>query len=191
MPSWRLFFVGLQIVWLAWILYWHVSARGVKAVVRRESPVQRMSHIVPLLLGILLFWFPVLPAPLGDRLFPRSIALPILGTMLLVAGLLFTVWARIVLGGNWSGTVTVKKDHELIQSGPYRWVRHPIYTGLLLAFSGSALVQDRWAGVASVTLIFVAFWFKLRREEAWMQETFGERYARYRAQTACLIPFVL
>jgi protein-S-isoprenylcysteine O-methyltransferase Ste14 len=108
-----------------------------------------------------------------------------------VLGLLFTVWARIVLGRNWSGIVTVKQDHELVTAGPYRWVRHPIYTGLLIAFAGSAIARGEWRGVLAVVIVLAGLWRKLKLEERWMIETFGDAYLRYRAKVRALIPFVL
>ena len=109
----------------------------------------------------------------------------------MVAGLLFTIWARLYLGRNWSGVVTLKKDHELVRGGPYRFVRHPIYSGLLLAIAGSAVVRGEWRGVLALIIAFVALWRKLRLEERWLGEAFGEQYAAYRAEVAALIPFVL
>jgi protein-S-isoprenylcysteine O-methyltransferase Ste14 len=95
------------------------------------------------------------------------------------------------LGRNWSATVTVKQDHELIRTGPYAIVRHPIYTGVLFGFIGTALAVGQWRGVLAVVIVFVSFWRKLRIEERWMSETFGEQYRLYRAHTRALIPFLL
>ena len=128
--------------------------------------------------------------PARDHFLIAWVVLIWVSVVLLIAGQLFAVWARDILGRNWSGTVTVKEDHELIQTGPYRLVRHPIYTGLLLALTGSALAQDRWSSVLAVVLVFVSFWIKLLREEAWMRETFGEKYDAYCARTKRLVPFV-
>jgi protein-S-isoprenylcysteine O-methyltransferase Ste14 len=87
--------------------------------------------------------------------------------------------------------VTVKEDHELIRRGPYALVRHPIYTGLLVGFIGTALVRGEWRGVLAVLMVFAALWRKLRLEERWMSETFGDQYRDYRQHTAALIPFLL
>ena len=113
------------------------------------------------------------------------------GAVLTLAGLLVTVWARVHLGRNWSGTITVKQDHELITSGPYRLVRRPIYSGLLLAFMGGALARGEWRGIVAVVLTFWAFWWKLRTEEQWMREQFGLAYEEYAHRVAALVPFVL
>ena len=103
----------------------------------------------------------------------------------------FAVWARIVLGRNWSGIVTVKEDHTLITRGPYEWVRHPIYTGILLALLGTAVTLGTVLNLVEVPVVALAFWLKMRPEERFMLETFGEQYAVYRRQVKALIPGVI
>jgi len=100
-------------------------------------------------------------------------------------------WARRYLGTNWSSTVTIKEGHELVTAGPYAIVRHPIYTGLILAFVGTALAIGEWRAVLAAVLGVIAFWRKLSLEERWMREQFGERYQAYSRRVPALIPFVL
>jgi protein-S-isoprenylcysteine O-methyltransferase Ste14 len=187
--------LGIPALWVAWGLYWWASALDVKHNQRRENVASRLGHIVPLVIAAVLLTPDRLPLGpfqfLAQRMFPGSIALYLGSVVLTAAGLLFTVWARIHLGRNWSGTVTVKQDHELVDNGPYRYVRHPIYTGLLVAFVGSALARNEWRGVLAVLIVFVALWRKLRLEERWMIETFGAAYLRYRQRVAALIPALL
>jgi protein-S-isoprenylcysteine O-methyltransferase Ste14 len=179
-------------LWIAWAVYWGVAAYGAKANQRVESPLSRASHMIPLLIAFWLIWRDSLPGNfLGGRFLPALPAVYWTGVVLVALGLGFAVWARRVIGRNWSGIVTVKRDHELVRSGPYRWVRHPIYTGLLVAFVGSAIARGEWRGVLAVLIVFVSFWNKLRLEERWMIETFGDAYLRYREEVRALIPFVL
>ncbi|HVT32998.1 MAG TPA: isoprenylcysteine carboxylmethyltransferase family protein [Rhodanobacteraceae bacterium] len=178
-------------MWVAWAIYWYVAARNAKADARREHYALRLAHILPLVVAALLLWIPVFPGVLGKRFLPATPAVFWVGAALVAIGLGLAIRARRVLGRNWSGIVTVKEDHELVREGPYRWVRHPIYTGLLAAFAGSAIARGEWRGLVAVALVFAAFWFKLRREERWMIETFGAAYLRYRAEVRALIPFVL
>jgi len=109
--------------------------------------------------------------------------------LLVAAGLGFSVWARVHLGRNWSAEVVVKQDHALIRSGPYRHLRHPIYSGMLLAFLGMALAFGEWRGLLALALVFASFARKSRMEERFMRETFPE-YAEYQRETRALIPFV-
>ena len=179
-------------MWLSWVVYWWVASRNVKVAVRRESLPSRLLHIVPLSIAVLLFSLPSAPTGLlGKRFLPFAEWPFWVGSLLTAGGLLFTVWARLHLGRNWSGTVTIKQDHELITSGPYAVVRHPIYTGLLLAFLGSALALGEWRAVLAFALAAGALWRKLRIEERWMRQQFGDAYQAYSRRVAALIPFVL
>jgi protein-S-isoprenylcysteine O-methyltransferase Ste14 len=114
-----------------------------------------------------------------------------IGFVLTLLGLSVAIWARLTLGTNWSGTVTFKENHELIQSGPYAVVRHPIYTGLLLMFLGTAFAIGTVGAFLSVPTLFLSFWIKSRQEEALMIDHFGEQYAAYRQRVRAIIPFVL
>lgn len=108
----------------------------------------------------------------------------------MIAGLLFAVWAREHLGRNWSQAVTIKQGHELITTGPYAVVRHPIYTGMLAGLLGTAIALSQVRGFMAFVIFFVMFWLKLRKEEQWMRSQFGETYATYAHQTAALVPYV-
>src|SRR4029453_11803615 len=157
-----------------------------------ESLPSRLVHIVPLVVAVLLFWGPRAPmGPLTQRFLPLTEWPFWVGSFLTAGGLLFAVWARLHLGRNWSGTVTIKQGHELITSGPYALVRHPIYTGLLLALLGSALALGDWRGFLVLALAAGPFWLKLRLEERWMRRQFGDAYLEYARRVAALVPFVL
>ncbi|MGA2549613.1 MAG: isoprenylcysteine carboxylmethyltransferase family protein [Burkholderiaceae bacterium] len=183
---------AFPVVWSAWCLYWIVSAARAKRTVRRESALSRLGHFGPLFFAAWLLWVVRVPwAWLEVRLpFPELPAFWV-GLALTVAGLLFSVWARIHIGRNWSGSVTVKADHVLVRSGPYAWVRHPIYTGLLLGFLGTGLALDEVRGPVATLIVLAAFWRKLRLEERFMTDTFGQAYQDYRREVSALIPHVL
>jgi len=176
-------------IWIAWCVYWYIAARDAKASARIESPLSRAAHIVPLGVAAWLIGARTLPGGfLCTTIFPRSEALYFAGVGILASGLAFSISARRWLGRNWSGVVTVKQDHELIRGGPYRYVRHPIYTGILAGFVGSALARDEWRGVLSIAIAYLALWRKLRLEERWMIEQFGDAYRRFREEVPALIP---
>ncbi|KLU21442.1 hypothetical protein EOS_35975 [Caballeronia mineralivorans PML1(12)] len=182
----------IPFLWIVWAIYWKLAASGVKVASRTESLAFRAMHIVPVSVAALLLWLPTLPGGfLCGRILSSTQAVWWIGALLTAAGLLFTVWARVYLGGNWSALVTLKENHELIRGGPYRFVRHPVYAGLIVSFVGSAIACGEWRGVLAVLLACGALWFKLRREECWLEEQFGEAYRRYRNEVAALIPFVL
>jgi len=180
-------------LWAAWALYWWAASFDVKRTARRESVASRLSHIVPLALAVALLALRAVPPIPGFALrwLPLT-AWPVwLGALLTAAGLAFTVWARRVLGRNWSAVVTLKSDHQLITTGPYRYARHPIYTGLLLAVAGSAMARGDVRALIALALAGAAFWRKLRIEEAWLRERFGSDYDAYARRVAALIPKLL
>lgn len=179
-------------LWLSWGIYWMVAAANVKETTRVEPVWSRVAHIIPLAAAALLLAWP-LPGHgfLFDTLLPPGLWMFWVGVAMTAAGLLFTVWARVYLGRNWSGLVTLKQDHELIIAGPYRLVRHPVYTGLLFAFLGSGLARDDWRAVFAIALAVAALWRKLRLEESWLMEQFGDRYVEYRQRVAALIPGII
>ncbi len=179
-------------LWLVFIAFWIAMARRGKAVAQRESAFSRLSHYLPLALGIYLLAAPDVPiAPLDSRFAPLSLWLVQLGAALTLVGILFAIWARVLLAGNWSSDVTLKHGHELIVAGPYAFVRHPIYTGILLGLLGTALAVGEWRGLLAVLLATAAFWRKLQIEEAVMRRQFGDAYARYAEHVPALIPFVV
>ena len=179
-------------MWLAWLGYWAFAARAVKQTERIEDARSRLSHRLPLLAGAVIMTIPNLLGPQLEAAFVASTPAWLgLAIALVVLGLGFSVAARVWLGRNWSSMVTVKQEHELIRSGPYALVRHPIYTGLLLALAGSALMLGNWRALVGVVLIGGALVRKLTIEERFMAEQFGEAYTRYRAQVAMLVPFIV
>jgi protein-S-isoprenylcysteine O-methyltransferase Ste14 len=130
------------------------------------------------------------PAILAQPFLPSSPIGTWLGVALTALGLGIAVAARIHLGGNWSARVEIKEDHSLIRTGPYRYVRHPIYSGILLALVGSAMALDRWRALLGFALIFAALLLKARHEEERLRQVLPE-YGAYARETAALIPFLL
>ncbi|MBD8899588.1 isoprenylcysteine carboxylmethyltransferase family protein [Rhodanobacter sp. DHG33] len=186
--------LAVAVIWVAWLLYWFVSAFGNKTAARVDGWASFLAYRVPLMVAYLLLFGPRLGRfwPwLAQRFLPHTIAWPCVGLAVLLLGLGFACWARVALGRNWSATVQLKQDHELVTAGPYRWVRHPIYTGMLSGVLGSALVIGEWRGLVALALIFAAFAYKLRHEESWMREQFGATYVDYMRRTKALIPGVL
>ncbi len=180
----------LQALWLAFLVYWIAAASGTKKTRRVESLAIAVSHWTPLVAGIVLLSLPDerWMGWLAVRVVPWSEVLFWIGAAITVAGLGFAVWARLYLGSNWSGVVTLKDDHTLIRSGPYALVRHPIYTGILLALLGSGLTRGEWRDLVGLLLVAGAFRRKLAIEERWLAEQFPADYAGYRRDVPALIP---
>jgi protein-S-isoprenylcysteine O-methyltransferase Ste14 len=178
--------------WLLWCLYWGIAAFSAKPARRTEPMASRLSHNIPLALGILLL---VSPLSAGTAL-RRHFLLPSFATfwiaaLCLLLGLGFSIVARRSLGGNWSSTVTLKQEHTLTRSGPYRIVRHPIYSGILLAVLGGVIARGEWRDLIALALFVAAFLRKIRIEERFMLAQFGDAYIRYQREVAALIPGLL
>jgi protein-S-isoprenylcysteine O-methyltransferase Ste14 len=180
---------SITALWLVWLIYWCVAAIGAKRTRRHESATSLLSHMLPLAIGVGLLISPhFVDGWLAARFLPRGIVWFWIGFVLTAIGLAFSIAARVWLGGNWSGAVTLKQDHVLIHSGPYRWVRHPIYTGMLLALLGSVIALGEWRGLAGLALVTVAFLRKIGIEEQFLTQQFGDAYARYQSEVPALIP---
>lgn len=187
----RLFF---SIAWLAWLLTWFAFSLNVKTTVARQPLLPRLFNAALLAVAAVLLWPVRFRSPaLMERFLPLDqwrFWVP-LGAALTLIGLLFTVWARVYLGRNWSGTVTLKADHELVTGGPYRLVRHPIYSGIALAIIGTALAIGQWRGVLAIALTVIAFIQRMIVEERFMRQQFGAAYDAYARHVRAFVPGVI
>jgi protein-S-isoprenylcysteine O-methyltransferase Ste14 len=181
---------AMKAMWLGCGLYWVIAGRRAKATRWREDRLSRALDAGLLLVAaFLMLAGHRLPTLLCARFLPPGPAMPVVGAALTALGLSFTIWARVHLGRNWSGTVTLKDDHTLIRTGPYRRVRHPIYSGALLALAGTVLAVGEWRGVIALALVFLAVLRRVRVEEKHLRAIFPD-YDHYRRETAALIPFI-
>ena len=179
----------IAISWLVWLVYWIAAARRTGATRRMESLLTGVSYRVPLLVGICLLVFSRRPLPGFDLTFlPQTPLVGGMGAALTMVGLCFAIWARLHLGKYWSGRITLKEDHRVIQSGPYAWVRHPIYSGLLLALLGTVITLGNLQACIGFAVIFLSFWRKLTVEEIWLGFHFGAEYEVYQKRVKALIP---
>jgi len=177
--------------WIVFIVYWLASAQRVKAIAEKQSLLSALAHRIPLGLSYCLLVFRRLPPPMNLRLIPDADWALAIGVLVCVLGLFVTIWARWTLAGNWSSDVTFKKGHELVRTGPYRFVRHPIYTGLLVMSLGTALELGRLRCWLALPLMAAAFWIKLKQEERLMLRHFPDEYPAYQKQVKTLVPFVI
>jgi protein-S-isoprenylcysteine O-methyltransferase Ste14 len=159
--------------WIIFVVVWLFAAASTKPSVYRERGEQRRRYSILLVIGyLLLLNGRRLPYPLDARVIPPTGAMAWIGAFLCIAGLAFSIWARAALGPNWSAAVSLKEGHELIVRGPYRVVRHPIYTGMLTMFIATVIVLGYLSGIVGALLVFIGFWIKLRDEEELMLHQF-------------------
>jgi len=179
----------INALWILFGLYWLLSALKLKKIKKRETWSQRFRYMLPLVAA----WY-LLARPetrygrLAARFVPESHGVEWLGVLLTAAGVAIALWARWHLGANWSGIVTLKEGHELIRTGPYRVIRHPIYTGILLALLGTAIAMGKVRGLLAIAVAWLSFYMKARREESFLMHEFGEQFEAHVKQTGMFLP---
>jgi protein-S-isoprenylcysteine O-methyltransferase Ste14 len=176
-------------LWIIFALYWFIASRTTAKTTEREGLLSSLPrNLLLALAGALVFarWFSI--GVLGKRFAPASPELRLAGIALTAAGLALAFWARYHLGRNWSSQITLKEGHTLVCTGPYKYLRHPIYSGILLGLVGTALAAGRYRALLGVALAFLGFWWKARQEDAWLSRAFGEQFERQRQRTGRLLP---
>jgi len=177
--------------WIVFLAYWLISALAVKRTAEPQSLLSSLAHRIPVGLGWFLLANQRWPPPMNRVLIPGTDWVWVVGVVVCVFGLCGTIWARWTLAGNWSSNVTFKQGHELVKTGPYRFVRHPIYTGLLVMSLGSAIENGRLHCFLSLVVFGAGFWIKLKQEERLLLRHFPDEYPAYQRQVKALVPFVI
>lgn len=186
--------IGLETSWYIVFAVWLITGFMAK---KGES--QEPWH-----LRFLQYWLPLIVAfyllgpgerfghsLIRENFVPHNNLVGNIGLAFCILGAFIACWSRYLLGKNWSVSVQKKNNHQLIQNGIYKSIRHPIYTGLLLLFIGNTLIVGDYRGIIAVIIVFVSFWFKLLKEEKLLTEIFGDQYITYKANTKALIPYIL
>jgi len=179
---------AITYLWVALALVWLITAVRLKKIQERQAVLPRALHVFAIVLAFVLMFDAQLPHWLNHRILPQSAPIVWTALVLTLAGIAIAVWARFVIGSNWSGSITLKEEHSLIRSGPYRRVRHPIYSGLVLAMFGTALAEGRVRGFCGAAIMLIAFLIKARSEDDLMRRTFGAAHDAYREHTGTLLP---
>ena len=195
---------AISMGWLAWLASWWAAAAWRKRAIKRPPQMQEFVHLAPTVIGVWMLFST--HAPFADparqvfvgrlqlyepiQLWATPVPLGWACLGLEIVGILFCWWARVHLGELWSGNITVKADHRVVDTGPYRLVRHPIYTGLILAVLATALEKGTLLALGAVLMVILGFWLKARFEEGFLREQLGrDAYDAYAAKTPMLIPF--
>lgn len=176
-------------LWAGFLLVWLIWAFKTKRTQVRERASSRLSYSILTVAAFYLMFSGDVPREyLRARLFEPNVWTNAIGIAITAVGIAFAFWARAYLGGNWSSAVTVKVGHELVRTGPYRFVCHPIYTGMILAFCGTAIARHQVRGVIAVVLTYIGFKIKSKIEERTMTNTFGAQYDEYSRVTGAIVP---
>jgi protein-S-isoprenylcysteine O-methyltransferase Ste14 len=173
-------------LWIVLTIYWTAAAQKAAPAKRTESRESRRLHASLLYASLLLLFVP-LPG-LRARFVPLRPMIVAAGLAVQIGAFLLAMWARRYLGRNWSGAISANVDHQLIRTGPYRLLRHPIYSGLIGMYVGTALVSGELHALIAVGIIVAAYWRKIRMEERHLVTLFGPDYDDYRRRSWALIP---
>jgi protein-S-isoprenylcysteine O-methyltransferase Ste14 len=173
--------------WVIFSLYWEIAAKNATAAKSSEARASRAVHVV---LGNVALLLEIIPFHFGGRFVPLNPLVITGGGAVTVLGLFFAIWARGALGRHWSGEITIKVEHELIRSGPYKLVRHPIYTGILIMYAGTAVVTGTNLAIAGFVLSVIAYLRKMGLEEPNLRVAFGPKYDEYCLESWALVPWV-
>ena len=176
------------VLWVSFFVYWAIAGRNSAPTKTSESKASSYFHQIVLTLALLLLFLPV--RGLKGWFLPQTFIFVGVGAVVQAAFMALAIWARIHLGRNWSGEVRIGEGHELIRTGPYRIVRHPIYTGMLGMFAGTALASGQYHALLGQVLLLVAYLRKTRLEEEILGKTFSSDFEEYRRGTWALVPFV-
>jgi protein-S-isoprenylcysteine O-methyltransferase Ste14 len=181
------------IVILLWIAFWvsWIAASAWSSAVDRQIGLRReLSYRLVMLAGGLILFIPAHGYEGPLRLWMVTHTEAWACVYAIAAGFVFAWWARLHLGSLWSGRITTKKDHRVIDTGPYAIVRHPIYTGILAAVYATAAIKGTAWGLVGAMVITLGLWMKARLEEVWLQGELGvDAYHAYRRRVPMLLPF--
>jgi protein-S-isoprenylcysteine O-methyltransferase Ste14 len=183
---------AIAIVWIAWFVSWWLAAGWSNPTVKQLEARREIPYRLVVIVGIILLagWY---PHRFSSELVLWRIRVALGWAMvaLAVAGFLFMWWARIHLGKLWSASVRLKSDHRIVDTGPYAFVRHPIYTGIIVAGFASAILRGTAAGFLGAILMTVSWYIKARMEEQFLREQLGtESYDAYTRRVPMLVPFL-
>jgi protein-S-isoprenylcysteine O-methyltransferase Ste14 len=176
-------------LWSVLLVVWVVLWLGMKRAKKRESPLEMLQHAIPVTLGFwLMFGRRENWGWLNERVLPNIPALWLAGLVVTALGIAISIYARLSLGANWSGVVTLKTDHELIRKGLYSRIRHPIYTGILLGMVGTVMIRSYLRSCIGFGMVLTTFYFKARREERFLKQEFGAGFDEHARQTGMFLP---
>lgn len=184
-------FLILTWVWVATGIYWIWASRTMKKAQKKEGIQFRVFYMFFWVIPVVITFFTILPGDFPNQKLYASISvLNWIAFVLALTSLAFMIWSRVVLGKNWSGRIAIKKDHQLITNGPYRFVRHPMYTGFIFAFFWSAVLLGEVRGLISFIILVIGVLMKLRLEEKFVHEAFGQDYQAYSKRVKKIVPFI-
>jgi protein-S-isoprenylcysteine O-methyltransferase Ste14 len=180
---------AIVLLWTGWVVSWLAAAWWSNRTEKRPGIGGELAYRLPMLLGAALLLVPAHGYDGVLRLWHVGWTGAWICVALIAAGIVFAWWARLHLGRLWSGRITRKADHHVVDTGPYALVRHPIYTGLLLALLATMAAKGTVPAIAGFACLLGGIWLKARQEEDWLGQELGDPYRAYRRRVPMLLPF--
>ncbi len=179
----------IQAAWVVFLVYWFAAALSLNRMKKREPAGELLVRVLLLGIAVLLLdrSLPIWGV-LNRRFIPYSDAVEEIGAALTCLGIGFAIWARYHIGRYWSSTVSLRADHQLIRTGPYAHIRHPIYTGILLAILGTGLAVGKYRALVAFVIMLAGFAWKASREEALLSGEFGPAFEEHKRVTGFFLP---
>lgn len=185
-----------SLVLVIWTVYWMYSIVAaittrmrVKKMARGETLLDRLIQNALMIIALYLIYSPYVGC-LSVHIFPENLLASVLGCTIVVASLFFADWARRILASNWSSAVQLVENQQLVEHGPYKHIRHPIYIGVTSAFFGIFLVQGTLASFVAFVFILIKYALKINKEEQFLLGHFGTQYSLYQSRTWAMLPLV-
>ena len=185
------YWIIISVCWVVFWVYWSFGAPRRCPSQRKVARTFTVLNTGLLYLGfILVLLGRSVAGSLGLHFVSPTIPIDVTGTVFAIIGVAFAIWSRQSLKHNWSGEVAITEGQQLIRSGPYAIVRHPIYAGMLLALLGTTLVASTVGSLIGFFLAIISLWQKADTEEQFLRVEFGEQYAKYQREVKFLIPYI-
>ena len=188
---------NISIISLIWILfwgYWTLAAVKTRSSVKKEASgqesMQRALHVIFVIISYIITFFQFKNTFLENSIIPNYEYVEYIGIAILVLSLLFAIWARIELGRNWSGAIQKVEGQRLVRSGPYKYIRNPISTGVVFGFLGTFITFGNLASLIGFFMILLIYIIKISREQKFLLLEFGEEYKKYINESWALIPYI-
>ena len=181
-------------MWSAFWIYWILSAMFTRLKVKKEYSgqvsIQRSFHLIFTVMAFAVTFFRINFIYLDNIILPRNFIIQWTGAAILFLSLSFAIWARITLGRNWSGAIQKVEGQRLVRNGPYKYVRNPIYTGIVCGFFCTFVTFGTFASLLGFCIILTAYIIKINKEQNFLIQEFGEEYKKYIRESWALIPYI-
>lgn len=181
-------------IWSIFWIYWILAAIKTRSNVKKESSgqmkIERSVHIILVIIAYVITFFQFKNTFLWNRIIPNYGYAQYIGITILVLSLLFAIWARIVLGRNWSGAIQKVEGQRLVCSGPYKYIRNPIYTAMVCGFFGTFITFRSLTSFIGFCIILITYIIKINREQRFLIIEFGDEYEKYIKGSWALIPYI-